>query len=137
MHIGTSPYGRVHSITVTDASVHDSQVFDDLVHGEESVLYGDKGYADASQQQRYEESGVTWRVSRKAKRNKKLNIADRSFNRKSNRVRARVEHAFGIVKHLWCYRKVRYKGIAKNAVQVFSLFALANFYQVRRELLAP
>lgn len=135
MHIGTDPYGRVHSVTVTDASVHDSQVFDDLVHGDESVLYGDKGYADVAQQQRYEESGVTWRVSRKARRNKKLNIADRSFNRKSNRVRARVEHVFSVVKHLWGYRKVRYKGIAKNAAQVFSLFALANFYQVRRELL--
>ena len=86
-------------------------------------LWDDKGYADAGQQQRYEESGVTWRVSRKARRNKKLNIADRSFNRKSNRVRARVEHAFGIVRHLWGYRKVRYKGIAKNAGQIFSLLA--------------
>ena len=53
MHIGTDPYGRVHSVRETAASVHDSQVFDDLVHGEESTLYGDKGYADAAQQQRY------------------------------------------------------------------------------------
>lgn len=46
----------------------------------------------------------------------------------------RVEHAFGVVKNLWGYRKVRYKGIAKNATQVFMLFTLSNFYMARKEL---
>ena len=80
--------------------------------------------------------GVDWRVSRKASRGKRLNCADRSFNRKSNRTRSRVEHAFGVVKHLWGYRKVRYRGLEKNGAQVFTLFALANFYLARRELAA-
>ena len=63
-----------------------------------------------------------------------LNCADKSFNRKSNRTRARVEHAFGVIKHLWGYRKVRYRGLEKNTAQAFTLFALANFYMARREL---
>lgn len=100
MHIGTDTQGRVHSVAVTDAAVHDSQIMEDLLHGEEQIVYGDK-----------------------------------AFNRKSNRTRARVEHAFGVVKNLWGYRKVRYKGIAKNAAQVFTLFALANLYMARHELL--
>ena len=37
-------------------------------------------------------------------------------------------------KHLWGYRKVRYRGLAKNAAQIFTLFALANFYLARHEL---
>ena len=74
------------------------------------------------------------RVNRKARRGKRLNCADRSFNRKSNRTRSRVEHAFGVIKHLWGYRKVRYRGLEKNTAQVFTLFALANFYLVRRAL---
>ncbi len=73
-------------------------------------------------------------MNRKAKRGKKLNCADRSFNKKSNRTRARVEHVFGIVKNLWGYRKVRYRGLEKNAAQVFTLMALANYYMVRHEL---
>ena len=73
-------------------------------------------------------------MSRKAKRNKKLNYADQSFNRKSNRTRARVEHIFGVVKHWWGYRKVRYKGLDKNAAHVFTLFALANLYLARNDL---
>ena len=133
-HVGTDLNGRVHSVVVTNAAVHDSVVVDDLLHGEEQSIYGDKAYADSSRKATFEESGGTWRVNRKARRGRKLNAADRSFNRKSNRIRARVEHPFGIIKNLWGYRKVRYRGLDKNAHQVFSLFALANFYSVRKEL---
>lgn len=135
-HVGTDTHGRVHSVAVTDAAVHDSQMMEELVHGEEQVVYGDKAYADAEKKARFEESGVEWRINRKARRGKKLNIADRSFNRKSNRTRAKGEHAFRIVKDLWGYSKTRYKGIEKNAAQVFTLFALANLYLCRRELQA-
>lgn len=133
-HIGSDTRGRVHSVVVTDASVHDSQVMEDCLHGEEQAIYGDKAYANGERKQEAESQGITWRVNRKARRGRKLNCADRSFNQKSNRTRARVEHAFGIIKHLWGYRKVRYRGLAKNAAQVFTLFALANFYMVRRVL---
>lgn len=136
MHIGSDTQGRVHSVVVTDASVHDSVVADELIHGEETELYGDKAYASAERKKAHESKGVTWRINRKAKRGKKLNCADRAFNRKSNRRRARVEHAFGVVKNLWGYRKVRYKGLDKNATQVFMLFALSNLYMARKELAA-
>ena len=74
------------------------------------------------------------RPSQNANRGRRLNCADCSFNTKSNRVRVRVEHAFGVIKHLWGYRRVHYGGLAKNAAQVFTLFALANFYLARHEL---
>lgn len=133
-HVGTDTNGLAHSIVVTDASVHDSQMMDDLIHGEELVVYGDKAYASAEKKDHYESQGVEWRVNRKAKRGKKLNIADRSFNKKNNRTRAKGEHAFRIVKDLWGYTKTRYRGLEKNAAQAFTLFALANLYMCRREL---
>jgi hypothetical protein len=136
-NIGTDTQGRAHSIVVTDASVHDSQIMDDLIHGEESVVYGDKAYASRDKQSDYEANGITWRINRKANRRRKLNAADKSFNRKNNRTRARVEHLFRIVNDLWGYAKVRYKGLEKNAAQAFTLFALANLYMVRRQLLLP
>lgn len=134
-HIGTDTQGRAHTVVVTDASVHDSQIMDDLLHGEEQEIYGDKAYADEQKKLAFEQKGKTWRVNRKAKRGKKLNIADRWFNKKSNRTRAKVEHVFGVIKNLWNYRKVRYKGLNKNAAQVFSLVALANLYLARQSLL--
>ncbi|GJL82703.1 MAG: IS5 family transposase [marine bacterium B5-7] len=136
VHVGTDEQGRAHSVAVTDAGVHDSQVMDELLHGDETVVYGDKAYAGRERQERLESQGTNWRVNRKARRGKKLNCADRSFNTKSNRTRARVEHIFGVVKHLWGYRKVRYRGLAKNAAQIFTLLSLANYYLARKQLVA-
>ena len=133
-HIGSDVQGRVHSVVVTPAAVHDSVVMPACLHGEERVIYGDKAYADEARRQATLGRGIDWRVNRKARGGRRLNCADKSFNRKSNRTRARVEHAFGVVKHLWGYRKVRYRGLEKNTAQVFTLFALANFYLARREL---
>jgi len=135
-HVGTdTKRGLVHRIVVTDASVHDSQVMDDLLHGEESVVYGDKAYADEGKKSEYVERGIEWHVSRKGKRGCPLSMEDREWNREQNRTRSKGEHAFRIVKHLWNYRKVRYKGLSKNGAQIFSLFALSNLYMVRKELL--
>lgn len=135
-HVGSDLQGRVHTVVVTSASVHDSQMMEECLHGDEQVIYGDKAYVDAQRQQDAQAEGVEWRVLRKAQRGRKLTGADRSFNRKSNRTRARVAHPFGLIKHLWGYRKVRYRGLAKNAAQVFTLFALANVYLARRALRA-
>lgn len=135
-HVGTDTRrGLVHRVVVTDASVHDSRVMDDLLHGEETVVYGDKAYADEVKKMEYKERGIEWRISRKGKRGHLLSEGDREWNHTHNRIRAKGEHAFLVVKCLWNYRKVRYKGLAKNAAQVFSLFALANLYLVRKELL--
>ena len=136
-HIGTDTQGRVHSVAVTDAAVHDSVMLPDCLHGEETAVYGDKAYADEGRRQAALGRGIDWRVNRKARRGQRLNCADQSFNRKSNRTRARVEHAFGVIKHLWRYRPVRYRGLKKNTAQAFTLFALANFYLARRELAVP
>ena len=135
-HVGSDLQGRVHHVVVTPASVHDSTMMDECLHGQEQVIYGDKAYARAQRQAAAESEGVDWRVLRKARRRKKLTGADRAFNPKSNRVCARVEHAFGVIKHLWGYRKVRYRGLAKNAAQILTLFALANFYLARSALAA-
>jgi IS5 family transposase len=59
----------------------------------------------------------------------------RLINRARSRTRARGEHAFRIVKQLWGFAKVRYRGLAKNLARAQTMFALANLYQFRRELL--
>jgi len=134
-HVGTDTgKGLVHKVVVTDAAVHDSRVMDDLLQGEEQAVYGDKAYVGEEKKQKYEGNKIKWCVNRKAKRGHQLTEEDEEYNHQQGRIRAKGEHAFLVVKHLWQYRKVRYKGLYKNAVQVFSLFALANLYLVRREL---
>jgi IS5 family transposase len=135
-HVGTDTgKGLVHSVVVTNAAVHDSKVMNELLHGEEEAVYGDKAYAGEERQKECESRGIEWRVKRKAYRGKQLSEEDKEYNHRHGRIRAKVEHVFQVVKHLWKYRKVRYKGLYKNAVQVYSLFMLANLYLVRRELI--
>ena len=61
----------------------------------------------------------------------------RRINRLRSRARARCEHVFHVVKRLWGFRKVRYRGLAKNTARLFTAFALANLYLLRRRLLPP
>lgn len=134
-HVGTDTgKGLVHSVIVTHAGVHDSKVMDDLLQGEEKAVYGDKAYAGEDRQHKYEARGIEWCVKRKANRNRPLTEEDKEYNHRQGKVRAKGEHAFGVVKNLWHFRKVKYKGLYKNAAQVFSLFTLANLYMVRKEL---
>ena len=135
VHAGTDTgKGLARRVVVTDASVHDIQVMDELLHEEEKAIYGDKAYASAEKKKEYEAKGVKWCVNRKAKRGHQLSQEDVEHNHKQSQIRAKGEHAFLVVKHLWHYQKVRYKGLYKNAVQIFSLFALANLYLVRHDL---
>ena len=83
LHVGTdSASGLAHSATVTTASVHDSQVMGDLLHGSESVLYGDSAYIGRERQRRIQAAGIRWRVQRRGCRHRALSQRDREWNRR-------------------------------------------------------
>ena len=135
LHVGTDTKGVAHTAVVTTAKVHDSQQLEELLHGAEKSIYGDRAYIDQDKQQTYEAQGVRWRIQRRGRRNAPLRQSDREWNRRQSKVRARVEHIFQVIKRLWGHRKVRYRGLAKNEAHYFSLLALGNLYLVRKRLL--
>lgn len=135
LHVGTDTRGVAHTAMVTTAKVHDSQLLEELLHGQEKVIYGDRAYIDEEKRQEYEAAGVRWRIQRRGRRNAPLSERDRQWNRRQSMVRAKVEHIFQVIKQLWGHRKVRYRGLAKNEAHCFSLLALANLYLVRKKLL--
>lgn len=138
LHVGTDRQGRVHHVTATDAAVADLTELPKLLHGEESELYGDKAYWKKSDRDAFEARGVRYRVNRRGGSSKKpLSERWRLINRARSRTRARGEHAFHVVKRLWGFAKVRYRGLAKNLARAQTMFALANLYLVRRRLLPP
>jgi len=137
-HIGTDRRGIVHSLTATHAAEADIKQLPSLLHGDESVLYGDQAYWKEADRQSFEEQGVRYRVNRRGPRgNRSLNERWRKINRARSRTRARCEHPFRIVKHLWGFQKTRYRGIAKNLARAQTMFALANLYAVRHKLMPP
>jgi IS5 family transposase len=126
-HISVDAHsGLVHTVGVTTASDHDSSVASELIREGDRAVFGDKGYYNDQTKRAARQAGVYWAVLDKAKHNRKLSASQRKRNKKHASVRAKVEHVFRIVKCQFGYRKTRYKGIAKNAAQVFSLMALAE-----------
>ena len=110
----------------------------DLLHGEESVVYGDQAYWKEADRQAFEEKGVRYRVNRRAPGgNRKLSERWRKYNRARSRTRARCEHPFRVVKRLWGFDKTRYRGLAKNLARAHAMFALANLYALRHQLMPP
>ena len=136
VHVGASKQGLVHSLVTGPANEADITKVDGLLHGEESELYGDQAYWSEDHRQHCKHAGIRYRVNRRPpSQQRPLSEYQRTINRARSRCRARGEHVFHVVKRLWGFAMVRYRGLAKNTARAFALFALANLYLVRRRLL--
>lgn len=138
LHIGVdSQSGLAHSAVVTAANVHDKHALPDLLHGNEQRVYGDSAYS--SQKELIASKALRakdFTNDRVRNRQGQVDEALRAKNRNKSRIRARVEHVFCVVKRLWGFAKVRYRGLAKNATRAFTALALANLYLGRGPLMA-
>ena len=135
-HVGVdSKSGLVHSLDATTAKTHDTHQFEDLLHGGEQAVLGDKGYFSSSRKRDLRKKGVFCGISDKASRHTSLSSSQKKRNRKLSAARAIVEHPFQVIKCQWHYRKTRYRGVAKNKSQLHLLFGLYNLFRVRRKLL--
>lgn len=132
IHVGTDRRGVVHSVAATHAATADITQMNALLHGEERAIFGDQAYWKEADRQRFRAAGVRYRVNRRGTAQRPLTDHQKKINQSRSRTRARGEHAFRIVKQLWGFVKVRYRGIAKNAARAFTSFALANLYLMRR-----
>lgn len=135
LHVGTDTKGLVHSLTTSNAAVADVTQLPQLLHGEERAIYGDRAYWSQPDREIFEGCGIRYRMNRRSNAGAPLSERWRQINRARSRIRARGEHAFHVVKRLWGFAKVRYRGLAKNATRAFAMFALANLYLARKELL--
>lgn len=137
LHIGVdSQSGLTHSAVVTSANVHDKHPLPDLLHGEEKRVYGDSAYASQKDLILSKAPNARDFTNQRTRKSGEVDEIARGKNRNKSKIRSRVEHVFGVVKRLWGFSKVRYRGLAKNAARAFTALALANIYLSRRHLLA-
>lgn len=133
-HVGVdADSGITRSLETSTVKLHDSQVWDELLHGDEDTVWADKGYVNAARQA-FEGPGKFWGVMRKAPKGGRLHPIDERINHLIAKVRAKVEHPFRVIKPQFGYTRTRYRGLAKNHAQLFTLFALGNLFLVRRRL---
>jgi len=137
LHVGVdSQSGLVHSASVTSGNVHDSHELPNLLHGQESRLYGDSAYRGEKQRERLKQIAPKARdfTNKRAHKNRPLSEADKQTNRRKSAVRSIVEHPFLTLKRLWGFAKVRYRGLAKNANRAYAMLALINVCKWGRPL---
>lgn len=135
-HIGVdSRLKIVHSFAATPANVHDSHLLPELLHGDETRVWGDAAYRGKTALIRAHAPHAADFTHHCSARRKGLSKRQRQAHRTKARVRARVEHPFHVVKRIFGFVKVRYRGIAKNAHRLIVNFALSNMYLHRKRLL--
>ncbi len=135
-HVGTDLNGLVHTLVTTDAAQSEFKQLPKLLHGQERALYADQAYWSEFHRVAAREQRVRYRVNRRPNPGRPLTAYQRKLNRLRSSIRARCEHAFHVVKTLWGFTKVRYRGLLKNTARLFTAFALANLYLVRRRLIS-
>lgn len=125
----------IHSVAASAANMHDSNMLPELLHGQETHVWGDSAYAGQSELIEALAPAARDLTQKRGRGYKYLKPRQRIINRARSRVRARVEHSIGVIKRIFGFAKVRYRGIEKNAHRLFVTCALANLYIVRFRLL--
>jgi transposase, IS5 family len=139
-HVGVDmATGLVHSVVGTAGNVNDVTQAHALLHGGEKAVLGDAGYQGVGKRPENVDKAVDWHTAmrpsvRKALKKNTLGRAKEKLEQTKASVRAKVEHCFHVVKCLFKHRKTRYRGLAKNNAQLFTLFAFANLLLARRFL---
>ena len=140
-HIGVDvESGLVHTVVGTAANVSDVTQAHALLHGEEAVVFADAGYQGVDKREENCDTPVSWEVAMKRGTRKALPETDEgkgleAMEQAKASTRAKVEHPFQVLKILLKYRKVRYRGLAKNVAHQMMLFGLVNLMCAHKLLL--
>lgn len=140
-HVGTDLQGVVHTVIGTAANVADVGCAHQLLHGTEKSASVDAGYTGVEKRPEVLSAKVEWHVAAKRSKVKALpegpiKVLTQELEKLKAQIRAKVEHPFHVVKNLFGFRKVRYRGLEKNTAQLHTLFALANLVLTKGKLLA-
>jgi IS5 family transposase len=134
-HIGVdSKEGHVHSAATSAASVADKHMLPDLLHGEERKVWGDGGYQGQTEAIQEAAPHAQDMTCKRTKFKDYVDELQKKKNTTKSKVRAKVEHVFRILKRVFGFDKVRYRGLAKNHNRLCANFALVNLYLHRKRL---
>ncbi len=130
-HIGVDPdSGLVHTVRGTSGGVNDVVEANALLHGEETEAWGDAGHPGADKRPDAADR-VRWNIAMRPGKRRRLDktrlveqVAEQLECIKAS-VRAKVGHAFRVLKRQFGHVKVRYRGLSKNTAQLHTLFALS------------
>lgn len=135
-HVGVDSKTKlIHSAVATAANVADATVLPELLHGEETKVWGDQAYRGQTEAIHAVAPRAQDLTSKRYRYQDGIDEVERAKNRTKARVRSKVEHVFQILKLQFGFVKVRYRGLGKNANRLFATCALVNLFTARWTLL--
>ncbi len=134
-HVGVDSKTKLmHTVLASAANVQDRDALPTAARRETRV-WGDQGYQGHAHLIHRHAPRAKDFTNKRYRFNGRVNEIEKAKNRNKSRVRAKVEHVFGVIKNIFGFRKVRYRGLAKNLHRLEVTAALTNLYMVRRRLL--
>lgn len=135
-HVGVDSKTKIiHTAVATAANVADSRVLPDLLHGEETRVWGDQAYRGQTEVIKECAPLAQDHTHRRYRYKNGIDEQERAKNRTKSSVRSKVEHVFQVMKVKFGFGKLRYRGLKKNAHQLFVICGLVNVFLSRRKLL--
>jgi IS5 family transposase len=135
-HIGVDSKTKlIHTILASAANVSDALALPHLLHGKETRVWGDQAYRGQKAAMRKAAPRARDFTNQRYRWGNRIDQTIKATNRNKSRVRAKVEHTIGVIKRVFGFQTVRYRGLAKNLHRLEVTAALANLYTVRRRLL--
>jgi len=139
LHIGVDAgTGYIHSMEVTPANTSERDIVPFLIREDDEVVYGDAGYTGIAKRAEIQADSHLARIDYRTNSRNRLHWKthapgfdwDRSMEYQKSRVRSKVEYVFLIIKRMFGYRKVRYRGLEKNRTHAFILGTCANLFML-------
>lgn len=134
-HFGVDDKSKlIHTVKATPGNTADAMMLRHLLHGRERRVWGDKAYFGLGRVIKEVAPRARDLTQLKNNVNRRLTPLDEIVNRIRSSTRAKAEHCFGVIKCIFGSRKLRYRGLAKNANRLMTSAALCNLYMVRHKL---
>lgn len=135
-HLGVDSKSKlIHTILASAANVADSLALPHLLHGKETRVWGDQAYRGQKEAMRKAAPRARDFTNQRYRWGQRIDETIKAHNRTKSSVRAKVEHAIGVIKRVFGFQKVRYRGLDKNLHRLEVSAALANIFLHRRRLL--
>ena len=135
-HIGVDSRTKlIHTVKASAANVADALGMPHLLHGKETRVWGDQAYRGQKDAIRAVAPRIRDFTNQRYRWGTRVDETIKATNRRKSKIRAKVEHVFGVIKRVFGFQKVRYRGLAKNLHRLEVTAALTNLFMVRRRLL--
>lgn len=129
MHIAVDKAtGIIHAVITTPSNVRDVTRVDELRCPDDREVIGDSGYLGMENRGSVDLERVTCTAAKRYSQRKKLSAERIADERPLSSIRCKVEHAFHRIKVQFGYKKVRYRGLAKNTARLTMLASIVNIF---------